>query len=41
MSNSRQDINDLYKEAIREHGSVLVQVALPPAGPPVVINIGK
>ena len=41
MSNSRQDINDLYKEAIREHGSVLVKVALPPAGPPVVINIGK
>ncbi len=36
-----QDIDDLYKEAIREHGSVLVQVALPPAGPPVVINIGK
>ena len=36
-----QDIENLYKDAIREHGSVLVQVALPPAGPPVVINIGK
>ena len=36
-----QDIDYLYQEVVRDHGEVLVQVALPPAGPPLVLNIGE
>jgi hypothetical protein len=34
------DIDLLYAEAIRVHGSTLIQIALPPIGPPIIVPIG-
>ncbi len=37
----QKDIDMLYEEAVREHGSTLVQIAAPPVGPPLIIPIGS
>ncbi len=37
----QKDIDFLYEESVRLFGNTLVQIAAPPAGPPLILPIGS